>query len=184
VDPSVVAPLVAFLVMVVVLAIVIRRTGRVIADTREAETFRRAIEDLARRVDYSMAGVTEAIDQVRHHEVRPSEIAEHLAAALDGVRRYGEEVRALDGPASIARLRDGLTAELERADRALEMVEYGCGILEGSRGAGPDVEGEMAVKRGYLNLLHAREAIAEYAAQIVAMDHGADARWYSRRHRA
>jgi hypothetical protein len=183
VDPSVVAPLVAFLAMVVVLALIVRRTGRVIADTREAEAFRRAIEDLARRVDYSMAGITEAIDQVRHHEVRPNEIDEHLAAALDGVRKYGEEVRALEGPASIARLRDEMSAELERADRALEMVEYGCGILEGSRG-GPDVEGEMAVKRGYLNLLHAREAIAEYATQIVATDRGADARWYSRRHRA
>ena len=183
-DPSVVAPLAAFLLMVVALGLVVRRTGRVIADTREAEAFRRAAADLAKRVDISLAGIVEAIDGVRHHRVGPSEIAENLAAALDGVRRYGEEVRALGGPASVAPLRDGLQAELERADRALEMVEHGCAILEDARGIGRDVEGEMAVKRGYLNLLHAREAIAEYASQIAASRSGGDSRWYSRRRSA
>ena len=183
-DLTVLIPSGAFLAMVVLFALVLRRTGRVIADTRHAEAFRGSIEDLATRVDVSLGGIVERIDGVRRHQLPPGGIGESLAAALDAVERYGAEAQALDGPASAARQRAGILAELERSGRALRMVEHGCRRLAAARGIGRDVEGETAVKRGYLNLLHAREAIADHAREIAETNAGIEPRWYSRRRRA
>ena len=180
---NVLIPLAAFLLMVVLFAIVVRRTERVIADSREAELFRRSIQDLATRIDSSLGPIVERVDAVRRHLLPPAEIGENLAAALDAVQRYGEEAHALDGPASAATLKIAFEAELERADRALRMVEHGCEVLAEAHGIGTDVEGETAVKRGYLNLLHSREAIAAYATAIVETRPGTEPRWYSRRRR-
>jgi len=183
-EPAVLIPLTAFLVMVVLFALVLRRTGRVLADTRETESFRRAIEDLARRVDLSLGGIVGRIDEVRRHQAAPTAVGDDIAAALDAVERYAEEARALNGPASAVRLTAGLQGELERAERALRMVQHGCGLLAVARGTGRDIEGETAVKRGYLNLLHAREAIADYAIEIADTKGGLEPRWYSRRRSA
>jgi hypothetical protein len=181
---TIVVPLVAFLIMVVVFVLVARRTGRVVAETREAEAFRRSVEDLALRVDVSLGGIVERIDAVRRHQVPPTVIGDDLTVALDALERHATEASNLDGPPSAAGLRTALRAELERAQRALLMVEHGCGMLATSRGIGRDTEGETAVKRGYLNLLHAREAIADYAAEIVETKGGIEPRWYSRRRSA
>ena len=183
-EPAVLIPLAAFLVMVVLFALVLRRTGRILADTRETEAFRRAIEDLATRVDVSLGGIVGRIDAVRRHQEPPTGIGDDIVAALAALERYAEEARALSGPPSAGRLKAGLQSELERADRALRMVQHGCGILATARGTGRDIEGETAVKRGYLNLIHAREAIADFAIEIAETKAGLEPRWYSRRRSA
>ncbi|HEY6058497.1 MAG TPA: hypothetical protein VIV06_10720 [Candidatus Limnocylindrales bacterium] len=183
-DSALVLPLLAFVALAGIFVFVLRRTGRVIAGTRDAEHFRRAVDDLAQRIDISLGGVVERIDGVRRRQLAPDVIADNLAAALDAVGRYLTEAHDLRAPASAAELRGGFEAEIERADRALRMVEHGCAILRTSRGFGRDVEGETAVKRGYLNLLHAREAIAEYAVEIRTSRAGTEPRWFSRRDNA
>jgi hypothetical protein len=50
------------------------------------------------------------------------------------------------------------------------MVEHGAGILAQARRRGRELEAQTSIKRGYLNLLHAREAIARHAARAVALD--------------
>jgi hypothetical protein len=45
------------------------------------------------------------------------------------------------------------------------MVQHGCTILSSGRRSGRDTEAQTAIKRGYLNILHAREAMAEHAAR-------------------
>jgi hypothetical protein len=44
------------------------------------------------------------------------------------------------------------------------MVEHGAKILAQARRRGRELEAQTAVKRGYLNLVHAREAIVRHAA--------------------
>ncbi len=61
----------------------------------------------------------------------------------------------------------GLGAEIERAQRAVDLIEHGRLLMLGAS-AGGVAEGETAVKRGYLNLLHAREAIRARADEIAA----------------
>jgi len=183
-DVGILVPLAAFLGMVALFAAILRRTGRVIAESRETEGYRRSVRDLATRVDISLGGVVERIDAVRRHHEPPTAIADNLAAALDAVGRYADEAAALDGPATAMGLTAGLVGELGRAERALQMVEHGCSLLVAARGIGRDVEGETAVKRGYLNLIHAREAFAAYATEIAETGAGKGPRWYSRRRSA
>ena len=59
-------------------------------------------------------------------------------------------------------------AEIERASRALGMVEHGANMLASSRRGSRDLEAQTSIKRGYLNLIHAREAVARHA--ILAED--------------
>ena len=72
-------------------------------------------------------------------------------------------------------------AELERAGRALEMVSHGCELLAASRSGYHELEAQTAVKRGYLNALHAREAIARHAADLASGRAIEERRWLSSR---
>jgi hypothetical protein len=167
-DPAVLLPLGAFLVLAVASALVIRKASRVLTETREAETFRRAAVDLADRVERSLAAACERIDRVRRRELDASAIGETLTAAQDAVARYTGEARALRPPAEMRAIQGDFVAELERAERALGMVEHGCNMLA-TAGRGPrELEGQTSIKRGYLNLLHAREALSRHAADAVA----------------
>jgi hypothetical protein len=182
-DPSIVVSLGIFVALVVLFVVVARRTAQVVVETREAQVFRRVVADLAARLDISLGGLIERIDGVRRHALAPDAIGESLAAGSEALDRYAEEARGLRHPPSAAELADGLVGEIERAGRAVRMVEHGCTILAAARGVGGEAEGEVAIKRGYLNLLHAREAIAEYAAEIALARPGSNPRWYSRRER-
>jgi hypothetical protein len=167
---AILLPLVGFVALAALTAIVLRRAGRIVARTREVEGFRAAVRDLAARIDTSLEGATSRIDAVRRGQVAADTISETLAAATDAVGRYAEEARALHGPAGSAALRDDLVGELERAERALAMVEHGASILTQVRRRGRELEAQTAVKRGYLNLLHAREAIARHAARAETLE--------------
>ena len=50
------------------------------------------------------------------------------------------------------------------------MVEHGATILVTVRRGNRELEGQTSIKRGYLNLLHAREAIARHAAMVEETD--------------
>ncbi|MGZ4110717.1 MAG: hypothetical protein ACXVP7_13665 [Actinomycetota bacterium] len=158
-------PILAFIALVAGLAVVFRRTGTIVARTREAEGFRSSVRDLAARIDVSLAGASSRIDQVRHHQLTPEAISETLVVASDAVDRYLAEARALHAPASAVEIRDALIAQLERAGRALATVEHGTTIMSTVRGGARELEAQTSIKRGYLNLLHAREAIATEASR-------------------
>jgi hypothetical protein len=169
---AVLLPIAAFIVLAAGLAVVLRGTGRIVARTREIEHFHGSVKDLAARVDASLGGAAGQIDAVRRRQVDPDMIVETLVAAIDAVRRYEDEARGLRGPRKSHKVRDDLVAELERAERALEMVEHGASILVNVRRGPRELEGQTAIKRGYLNLIHAREAFARSAleAQEVTVD--------------
>jgi len=161
--------------------IVLRRAGRLVAETRRIDSFRHAIEDLALRAGTSIDGVTARIDAVRRQTLPPEALAENLTAATDAVERYAEEAESLRGPRGSTDIRDPIVAELRRAGRAIEMVEHGRSILTSARVGGRELEAQTSIKRGYLNLIHAREAIARHAARAVDLEVSEDVRWFQRR---
>jgi hypothetical protein len=163
VELAILLPILAFVALGALAAIVLRRAGRVLAETRDADRFRRLVADLAARIETSLDGVSDRIDAVRRHQVTAEEIEANLSAATDAVRRYAEEARGFPSPSRLADVRSGFIDELDRAARALEMVEHGCAILASARVGGRELEAHTAIKRGYLNILHAREAIARHA---------------------
>lgn len=156
-------PILAFVALAAGLAVVFRGTGRIVARTREVDGFRSAVKDLASRVDVSLSGASSRIDLVRHHELNPDALGETLTVASDAVERYLEEARSLHGPHAVIDIRDELVYALERAGRALSTVEHGTSIMATVRGGHRELEAQTSIKRGYLNLMHAREAVVRQA---------------------
>jgi hypothetical protein len=132
---------------------------------REAQRGRAAI-DLARRVDSSLAELSTAVDELRQRRAGPEVIEASLRASAQALPRFLLEAATLDkqiGPAE----QGGLRVEIERAQRAVELIEHGRELMLTTRD-GRMGEGETAVKRGYLNLVHAREAVWARANEIAA----------------
>jgi hypothetical protein len=160
-------PLVLFVLLALGFLQVLRRAARVVAETREIDAFRQAAGDLAARIAASLAGAAERIDAVRRGLVAPDTIRETLDAAGDAMERYRAETEALLAPTAYGPLRVRMVEELGRAVRALDMVDHGCATLTAaSGGRGREPEGQTAIKRGYLNVLHAREAIVEIGTNL------------------
>jgi len=156
-------PVMAFIALAAGLIVVFRGTSRIAARTRELQRFRGAVKDIANRVDASLEAAATRIDAVRHHEAGPETIGQTVQDVAEALERYGDEARALRGPRRAQAIRDEFVAEIERANRALGMVEHGANMLTASRRGSRELEGQTSIKRGYLNLIHAREAVARHA---------------------
>ncbi len=162
-DIIVLLPIAAFIALVAGLAVVLQGTGRIVARSREVERFRGATRDLAARIDVSLGGAVGEIDAVRRRQVDPETLAPTVMAASEAVERYLDEARALSAPPAALQIRSDIVADLERAKRAIEMVDHGTTIMVTARRGPRELEAQTSVKRGYLNLVHAREAIARHA---------------------
>lgn len=167
---AILLPLAAFIALASGLWVVFRRTDSIARRSRELASFKSSVAGLAARIDTSLEGATSRIDAVRRQQIAADTVGPTIDAASDAVRRYLAEVRALHGPASAIVIRDALVADLERATRALEMVDHGATILAQVRRRGRELEAQTALKRGYLNLMHAREAVARHAAEAADLD--------------
>lgn len=160
---TVLLPVAAFVALALGVLVVLRRAGRIVARTREVEGFRSSVRDLTGRIDQSLDGATGRIDAVRRGQLGADTIGPTIEAATDAVARYADEARALKGPAAAVPIREAIVEDLERAERALGMVDHGAKILAQVRRRGREVEAQTSIKRGYLNLVHAREAILRHA---------------------
>jgi hypothetical protein len=168
-EAVVILPLIAFAAVATIFLLLLRRAGRIVAATRDVERFRRQVADVAGRADKSLGEVSGRVDAVRRGQLAAAAVADDLAASLDAVERYTDEARGLRPPADGQAILDGIVGELERARRALEMVEHGCSIQASARAGSRELEAQTAIKRGYLNVLHAREAIARYLVEAAAL---------------
>jgi hypothetical protein len=168
-------PVMAFVALAAGLAVVFRGSGRIAARTRELQQFKAAMKDLTSRADTMLAAAAGQIDAVRHQQAGPEQISQTVTDATETLERYGEEARSWSGPRKAQAIRDDLVRELERATRALAMVEHGADMLTSARRGARDLEAQTSIKRGYLNLIHAREAIARHA--VRAEDLAVDDSW-------
>lgn len=178
---AILLPIAAFIALAAGLAVVLRGTGRIVARTRELELFRGAVRDLAARVDASLGATAGQIDAVRRRQVGPETIGDTIAAAMDAVELYTDEAKALRGPRKAQRIRSALVGELERARRALEMVDHGTSIMVTARRGPRELEAQTSIKRGYLNLIHAREAFARHVLEAQDLHADENARTPGRR---
>jgi hypothetical protein len=157
-------------------AIVLRQTGMVATESRDATAGRAAIAALAGRADRSLGEIAGRIDQVRRGTLEATALADPLPLAQAEVGGLADEARGLRLPDGLAGIGTDIVGELERASRALDMVEHGRTIMTSARVRGRELEAQTAVKRGYLNLLHAREAIVRHAARAAAWRSPTEAR--------
>ncbi len=148
--------------------LVARRARDVVAVARDADQGRRTIADLSARADAVLARAIGPIDQVRRGLVEPQAIADDLGGIDEELRGLAAEAREATVPAGLMPFLLAIRDELARSERALAMAEHGRSILTSARVRGRELEAGTSVKRGYLNLLHAREAIADAAARAAA----------------
>ena len=117
------------------LLVVFRRAGRIVARTREVEGFRAAVERPRRPASRRRSAASRADRRgPPPRSSPPTALADDPdAPPRDAVDRYVEEATALHGPDQApTTIRADLVAELERAGRALAMVEHGATILASS----------------------------------------------------
>jgi hypothetical protein len=166
---AIVLPLVAFLALATAFTVILRRAGRMLATTRDVERFSRQAGDLGQRIETSLGEISIRVDALRRGQLDANDISDDLTASLDAVNRYADEARALQPPAEATKLRTGLVEELERSARALAMIEHGSSIQISARAGARELEAQTAIKRGYLNVLHAREAIHRHRLDATAL---------------
>ena len=169
-EPVLLLPLAAFIALAAASVIILRRAGRLIANTREIQGFRSTVRDLDERIGLSLDGAAQRIDAVRRQQLPADGLGDTVGATRDAVTRYAEEARALKGPPEAAAIARDIVSDLDRAKRAIEMVEHGATILASVRRGGRELEAQTSIKRGYLNLIHAREAIARHAARAEVLE--------------
>lgn len=175
--------LLAFVALAIAVVIFARRLGRAVAETRSRQSFRRAAGDLVGRACTSLDGVAARIDSVRRQTLDAHLVTDNIAAASEAVRRYTEEAERLPVATGEGReVRDGIMTELKRAERALQLAEHGVTILTSAgRLRGRELEAQTSIKRGYLGLLHAREALIRHAARADELVTLAQPQWFARR---
>lgn len=169
-EPVLLLPLAAFIALAAASVIILRRAGRLIANTREIQGFRSTVRDLNERIGLSLDGAAQRIDAVRRQQLPADGLGDTVGATRDAVTRYSDEARALKGPPEAAAIARDIVSDLDRAKRAIDMVEHGATILASVRRGGRELEAQTSIKRGYLNLIHAREAIARHAARAEVLE--------------
>jgi hypothetical protein len=162
---EVLLPVALFFALGVPIVVLLWRIFVVGGELRRQAQFGRTAQDIARRADVSLCELAEVVDSLRRRKADPEVSAASLHASSEALSRYAFEAEAVDRRA-LAAAGTGLKPEIERAQRAVELIEHGRTLLAGTDEGGIP-EGETSVKRGYLNLLHAREAIRERA-QVIA----------------
>jgi hypothetical protein len=161
--------LVVFAVLVAVFVTFGYRFARWLLLARRLLAFQVSLADVADRAETGLTAISEQVDAVRRNMRPGSEIAGDIAAAMADAEKLAAEARQLRPPPEGRAATAGLVEELERASRALEMIDHGCQLSDLGTRREHDPEAQTSIKRGYLNLLHARESIAEHAAAAAAL---------------
>ena len=179
-DAGVMVPLAVFFAVSLAVAYLVWRVvlagGRL---RREAQRQRTAVQ-IAHRADMAVSELAALVDDVRRRKIEPEVARQTLRASAETIRGFSEDICALGSGDSPPAFAVGLIGEIDRTKRAIELIEHGAEMLA-EYAIERHGEGETAIKRGYLNLLHAREAIRVCGDQIAAMsDERADATTWRR----
>jgi hypothetical protein len=178
VSTAVLLPLAVFVALGVPIVVLVWRIFVVGGELRRDAQHGRVAVDVARRAAVSLAELATLVDELRRRKAGPESSAASLHAAAEALTRYRQEAEIVDRHGRHAAV-GGLSDEIERAQRAVELIEHGRELMLDPSGDRVG-EGETSVKRGYLNLLHARDAIRDRADAIAAADiapPGTDPRW-------
>jgi hypothetical protein len=164
IDPGIVLPLaIAAIIAVVLVAFVQRASAALLRRRREERARDDALAlweraDAALRIMEDLAGsmrdkVPEDAVPQRGAPGAPLDMLTELDRAITELRRVAADIASAGASPGL----DGLGLEVERGLAAGELVRRGCG---GAAGQTLDIaERRRALKRGYIEIVHAREAV-------------------------
>jgi hypothetical protein len=158
-------PLALFVALAAAFLSVFRRAAALAADTRAAEQFRRRFADAAGSVAGALTEMAATLDAVRHGAADPAAAADASEAARRSVASVRDEVAAIGGRERDETAWAALRGAVGRADEALAAATAAC---RASASAPGDADGQTAVKRAYLGVVHACDAVVDLAAEVAA----------------
>jgi hypothetical protein len=177
----VVLPLLFALLVLLLLALFVQRGSKALAQVRQRAGFHRDATELASKIDATLEQLAGRVDAVRRQHVPPGEIHEELRQGVDVMATYLEQARAIRATGEFAETRSVIAQDIQRGARALEMVLYGVRLWSSGQGRKTELEAQTAIKRGYLNLLHARDDIAEHLEDLAEARDTSEGRWRTSR---
>ncbi len=146
-------------------AMTYRRMSKLTTRTRDLEDFQEALESIDLRFGSVVAPLLRGLDEARRHAGDSSGLRELVTEAQAVIDELTGETAGLAAPEGLAPVVAALTGDLERAGRAVMLVEHGLAMLTNTS-IGRDLEAQTSLKRGALNLRHARDAFAERARKV------------------
>jgi len=160
---------VALLVALAVLAwMVVRRMMALAGRTRSLERFQRDVAVIDLRMAAVIGPMVGRLDDLRRLAGDPEATSGELLPAMTTLEELAAVARGLRPPVPLASRAGTIVGELERAVRALDLLDHGLRTaLEGRRDSG--AEAQVSLKRGTLNLRHARDAVARVAREIAIL---------------
>jgi hypothetical protein len=156
------------LILGALFVLTLRRMSVLVARTRGLERFQRETAALDGRFAAVSDPLVRALDEARRHAGDPEALREGLPAAQAELAGLVAEVRTLRVPLGMDAIAAVLREELDRAVRAAALVEHGLGSMSTAT-IGRDLEAQTSLKRGALNLRHAREAFARAVREAEAL---------------
>lgn len=167
-DTGTVVWLVVLASLALLFLLTLRRMSALVGRTRDLERYQRTVKQLDRRLAATSDPFVTSLDEIRRRSGDPRTMADQLPGMQDALRAIAAEGRAAKVPRGLTREAVAFTVELERAVRAAELVGHGLDALLADRG-GRDLEAHTHLKRGALNLRHARESASRLAAEITGL---------------
>jgi len=165
----------------VVMALAVRRAARALYRARHRGDDGAAMAQVGRELDSRLDLIQRRVDAVRHEQLAPGELIALVSDTLDEVAVASETVRGIALPPGRDAVRDGFALELLRASRALESILDSCLALEGTSDAHRRIRAAIVLKWGHLNLIHARESLAEQVTQVEEVANAREPGWRTSR---
>jgi hypothetical protein len=165
---GIVLPLVLLALLVFVLVMLARRAARALAVSRAATAFQQDVVSLSDRVTPVVEELVRRVDAVRHHQLPAEEIRETLAQAHGTFEVEREAIAGWHLPAGFTTLVGDLAEDLDRLERAVETIDFGTQLVVTGNSRQRELEAQTAIKRGYLNLLHARQSFQDHIATVAS----------------
>ncbi len=155
-------------VLLLLFLLTLRRLSVLIARTRDLERVQRSVDSIDRRFAAAIGPIVNRLDEIRRRSGDPLDLARELDPAGGILQDLAAETRKLRVPAVLAGQAEIMVHEMDRAVRAMDLVGHGMGALLAARGH-RELEAQTSLKRGALNLRHARDAFGRAAAEVAAI---------------
>ena len=163
---GIVLPLILLALLVFVLVMLARRAARALAVARAATVFQEQVAGLSGRLTPVIEELVRRVDAVRRHQLPAEEIREALATAQTTFENEREAIATWQLPPGFSAPIGDVAEDLERLVRAVETIDFATRLVVAGSSRQRELEAQTAIKRGYLNLLHARQSFQDHVGLV------------------
>jgi len=149
-----------------------RRMSKLTTRTRDLEDFQEAVDSIDRRFGGVSQPLLRGLDEARRHAGDPAGLPALVTEAQTVIDELTGETTALAAPQGLAPVVTAMTGDLERAGRAVMLVEHGLAMMANTS-MGRDLEAQTSLKMAMTELnfsARAYDRILKVARTIADLD--------------